>query len=150
MRSVLLYEIAAVAISLAHALIDDPATPPLVEEEKFVGTYTIVSGERSGEKLTAEDVAGQKVEITADEIIGADKDDKKTYVAAYKLSTKKRPYRIDMTSEDPNGKKLDSQGLIQKEGDTVRIIYALPGGEAPTEFKTKDNQQMFVLKAAVK
>ena len=32
------------------------------------------------------------------------------------------------------------------EGDTVKICYALPGGETPTEFSTKEKQHCFVLK----
>ena len=39
-----------------------------------------------------------------------------------------------------------AKGLIEKKGDTVKLIYALPGGETPTEFKTKEKQLMFVLK----
>ena len=39
-----------------------------------------------------------------------------------------------------------AKGLIEKEDDTVRIIYALPGGDLPTEFRTKDKQLLFVMK----
>jgi hypothetical protein len=39
-----------------------------------------------------------------------------------------------------------ARGLIQKEGNTVRLVYALPEGEIPTEFKTKEKQLMFVMK----
>ena len=38
-------------------------------------------------------------------------------------------------------------GLVKKEGDTVTLIYALPGGRPPTDFMTTEKQQMFVLKA---
>jgi hypothetical protein len=41
-----------------------------------------------------------------------------------------------------------ARGLIEQEGETVRLIYALPTGEIPTEFKTKEKQLMFVLKKA--
>jgi hypothetical protein len=42
------------------------------------------------------------------------------------------------------------EGLIASEGETVKLIYALPGGKAPTEFKTAEKQQMFVLKKVKK
>ena len=53
-----------------------------------------------------------------------------------------------MTSKQPKEEK--TTGLIKKEGDTVTIIYALPGGEAPKDFKTKEKQNLFVLKSAGK
>jgi hypothetical protein len=46
-----------------------------------------------------------------------------------------------------DGSKGDkAPGLIQKSGDTVKLIYALPDGKPPTEFKTEEGQQLFVLK----
>ena len=39
-----------------------------------------------------------------------------------------------------------AEGLIKRDGNTVMLIYALPGGETPTEFKTKEKQQMFTMK----
>jgi hypothetical protein len=40
-----------------------------------------------------------------------------------------------------------ARGLIEKRGNTVKLIYALPGGDMPTSFeKTIDKQMMFVLK----
>ena len=46
-----------------------------------------------------------------------------------------------------DGETASTTGLIKKEGDTIVLIYALPGGKEPTEFKTKkgDKQQMFWL-----
>jgi hypothetical protein len=44
---------------------------------------------------------------------------------------------------------MTATGLVKKEGDTITLIYALPGGAAPTEFKTKAKQQMFVMKGFV-
>ncbi len=47
---------------------------------------------------------------------------------------------------DKKGEEVTAKGLIEKDGDTVKLIYALPGGEMPTEFKTKEKQLMFVMK----
>ena len=38
-----------------------------------------------------------------------------------------------------------SKGLIEPEGDRIKLIYALPNGQPPTDFKTGERQQMFVL-----
>ena len=48
--------------------------------------------------------------------------------------------------ERPPGEGEVARGLIEKDGETVRLIYALPGGMAPTSFETKAQQLMFVLK----
>ena len=42
-----------------------------------------------------------------------------------------------------------ARGLIQQDKDddnVVRLVYALPTGELPSEFKTKEKQLMFVMK----
>jgi hypothetical protein len=51
-----------------------------------------------------------------------------------------------MTSRVESSAGEIARGLIQKEGDTVRLVYALPTGETPTGFKTKEKQLMFVMK----
>lgn len=126
------------------------------------GGYTIVKGERDGEPIPAERIKGAIIRFKGDETIGTDKDKKEIYVAKYKLDTSKEPWKISMTTverkkadgtpkEDPkskDGEHPSTVGLIKKEGDTIVIIYALPGGKEPTEFKTKkgDKTQMFWLK----
>ena len=46
-------------------------------------------------------------------------------------------------------KEAEAVGLVKREGDTVTLIYALPGGKPPTEFKTQERQNLFVLKRAI-
>ena len=36
-------------------------------------------------------------------------------------------------------------GLLDKQGDAVRLIDALPGNPCPTEFKTKAGELLFVM-----
>ena len=43
------------------------------------------------------------------------------------------------------GKGTKAEGLIEIAGESVKLIYSLPEGKAPTEFKTGDKQQMFAL-----
>ena len=44
-------------------------------------------------------------------------------------------------------KDKEMYGLIERKDNTIRLIYAAAGAEKPTEFKTKDNQAMYTLKA---
>jgi len=128
-----------------------PAAKPVDKGDTGVsltGGYTIVSGEHGGKALPKEHFAGAVVRFTKDEVIGTDKDKKHLFVAKYTLDTSKTPWVIRMTDVGPE--KGEATGLIEKKGDTVRLIYNLPGGKVPDDFKTDDKQNLFVLKADAK
>lgn len=128
-------------------------------DAKLSGMYTIVSGEEEGKAVPKERIEGSLVVFTETSVIGTDKAKKEFFSANYTLDTSKTPWVINMTSAGPADKKdkddknsaakASSTGLIKVDGDTVTIIYALPGGKAPTEFKTGEKQQMFVMKRSV-
>ena len=111
---------------------------------KLDGGYTLVSGERDGKAIPAERIKGSIVKFTGNAIVGTDKDKKEFFASTFTLDTSKTPAVIKMKSTSP--KEAEAVGLVKKEGDTVTIIYALPGSPAPTEFKTKQGQHLFVLK----
>ena len=116
--------------------------------ESLVGRYVIVSGEKEGVKEPEDRVKGTTVTFTKDSVVVVDKDKKEIYSATYKLNATTNPCDITMTSRVEESAGEIARGLIEKSGDTIRLIYALPTGEIPTEFKTKDKQLMFVLKKA--
>lgn len=113
--------------------------------EKLVGTYKIVKGERDGGMPPKEKVDDTVVKFTKDRITSYDAGEKEVYVQTFKLDSSKKPCKILMKSIKP---KVDIEvvGLIEVDGDTLKLIYALPGGEEPTEFKTKPKQLMFEMK----
>ena len=117
----------------------------------LIGGYTIVSGEKYGEKEPAERIEGTTVRFAEDAIVVLDKEKKEVYAQTYKVDTSKTPWTITMKSKitpytAKSGKEEETKGLIKKDGDTVTLIYAAPGGDMPTEFKTKEKQLMFVMK----
>jgi len=117
--------------------------------ESLVGRYTISSGEKEGSKEPEERIKGTTVTFTKDTVIVADKDTKEIYSASYELDTKTTPCQITMTSKVEGSAGEIARGLIQQDKDDdniVRLIYALPTGETPKEFKTKEKQLMFVMK----
>jgi uncharacterized protein (TIGR03067 family) len=141
--SVGLFFAAAVSCISLTAFAEEPTD---ADAASLAGTYRFVSGEKYGGEEPAENLKQSKVSITAGEIIATDQDNKRSYVATYKLDTTKKPWRISMESIVPTiGAK--AEGLVSKDGDTLKLIYALPGGDLPTEFKTKEKQLMWVLKA---
>jgi len=116
--------------------------------QRIIGTYKIVSGERSSKPIEDDKLRDIVVRITGNSISTYDRDDKEVYVATYQLDAQKSPPQITLTAKVPPEKARPtvSKGLIMHEADsTVKLIYALPDGPAPTEFKTREGQQMFVL-----
>lgn len=116
----------------------------------LVGNYELVSGEDSGKAVPEEHIKGSTVRITADSIVVVDKQDKEVYVSKYALNTASKPYKITMTETGgPRGRKGEKAvGIIEPEGNTVRLAYAYEGGIVPTEFKTRagGKQLMFTMK----
>ncbi len=126
---------------------DDSADKATIKEAPLAGVYRFEGGQKNGGEAPQENLKQAKVSISATEIVATDKDDNRTYVATYTLDTAKKPWRIRMESILPAiGAKADGLVEVQDDG-IVRIIYALPGGETPTEFQTKEKQHMWVLKA---
>ncbi len=122
-----------------------PSTPEKQTAASLEGGYVIVSGEKDGKPIPEAEIAGSIVKFTGDSILGTDKDKKEFFSATYSLDTSKTPWVITMKGKEP--KEMTATGLIKKEGDTVTLIYALPGGEAPKEFMTREKQHLFVLKS---
>jgi uncharacterized protein (TIGR03067 family) len=108
------------------------------------GSYSIVSGEMNGKAVPAEDLKGRIVRFTADTIVGTDSAKKEFFTAAYTLDTGHTPWVIKMKSGMP--KAPVTPGLVKKDGDTVTLVYSIHDAAAPTEFRTKQNQHLFVMK----
>ena len=113
-------------------------------DAKLDGGYTLVSGERDGKAIPEERIKGAVVKFTGDRIVGTDKDKKEFFSSTYTIDKSKSPWAIKMKSTTP--KDSEASGVIKKDGDTITIAYNLPGGDPPTDFKTKKNQHLFVLK----
>jgi uncharacterized protein (TIGR03067 family) len=116
--------------------------------ESLQGRYVIVSGEKEGAKEPEERLKGMTVAFTKNSVVVADSEKHEIYSASYELNPTSNPCDITMTSRVESFAGQIARGLIQKEGDIVRLIYALPEGEIPTGFKTKEKQLMFVMKKA--
>jgi uncharacterized protein (TIGR03067 family) len=110
------------------------------------GGYTVASGERDGKPFPKEALQDAIMRVTESRIVGTDRDRRELIVATYTLNTTKTPWTLELRHY---GAKELTAGLVKKDGYKLTIIFALPGGEAPTEFKTKDKQVMFHLRGFV-
>lgn len=145
--------LAAASATLAPARADEEAR---LKPADLAGGYEIVAGEKFGVPDPAERIKGSTVRFTEDRVVVMDKDSKEIYGATYTLEPAEvakeaeasgaAASKIKMTSKLADAEETVALGLIDKDGDTVRLVYALPGGDTPREFKTKDKQLMFILK----
>lgn len=116
---------------------------------KLDGTYTIVAGEKNGTEIPADKLMGSIIKFDGETVLGTDKDKKEFFGCTFQIDKTTSPHTISMTSTAPmKGEK--AVGIIEMKGDTVKLCYALPGGDAPKEFKTKEKQHCFTLKRVTK
>jgi uncharacterized protein (TIGR03067 family) len=115
-----------------------------LDAKSLEGTYTITKGEQDGKALPPDHFKGSVVTITKSKIYGTDKNTKEFFSAEYAVDTSSSPATIKMKSTAP--KKDNTAGVVEMSGDTVRICYALPGGETPKKFETGVKQNCFTLK----
>ena len=125
----------------------EPADDVKKELAKLEGNWSMVSGEREGQKLPDDLVKDAKRVSKGNETtvsIGGQVFIKATYT----IDPGKKPKRIDYTvTEGANkGKKL--LGIYELDGDTVKFCFAGPDQERPKEFKTEadDTRTMSVWK----
>jgi len=118
-----------------------------LDPAKLVGTYTLVSGERDGNKVPEENLKKTTVIITKETITlkGADG----SFVIKYKADAKKTPATLEMEiTEGPQGVGAKSGGIIALKDDELKLCYAAMGGDTPKEFAAKKDSgnHYFVMK----
>lgn len=111
----------------------------------LTGTYTLVSGQRNGKDLPPDRVQHTTVKFTETEVTVTNKDHGDIYVATYVLDGDANPCPLTMTATRAPDPGDMVEGLIEQIGDSIRLIYALPGQPAPTDFLTKPGELLFVM-----
>ena len=111
----------------------------------LTGEYRIVSGERNGASIDQTELTDTAIYITDKTIIAYDKERKEMFAATYTLETKQAPWQITMISTKSPDVGAVAKGLVEADQNKVKLIYALPNGQPPTEFKAGQQQQMFVM-----
>lgn len=114
----------------------------------FTGEYRIVSGERNGAPIAQGELTDTSVYINDKTIIAYDRERKEMFAATYTLETQQAPWHITMVSTKSADVGAIAKGLVEADHNKVKLIYALPNGRSPTEFKAGEQQQMFVLEKA--
>lgn len=134
--------LAAVLCLNVHAALNS-ADP---EKPKLDGQHQIVAGERAGQPLPEADLKGATFRFAGNKLTGANKDGSEFLVAEYTVDSTKTPCAIVIKPTAGTNKDKEMHGLVERKDNTIRLVYAGPGAEKPTEFKTKENQVMYTLR----
>jgi len=62
-----------------------------------------------------------------------------------KLNPAAKPKEMDITGTDGPNKGKTILAIYERDGDTLRVCYDLGGKNRPTEFKTKEGTQLFLV-----
>jgi uncharacterized protein (TIGR03067 family) len=99
------------------------------------------------------DLDGQPVTLVRD-AARVIKDDKYTLTllsdltveSKFKIDPTAKPKTIAATASSGPYKDKELLGIYELDGDTLKICFALPGKDRPTEFKSKEGCMLFIHK----
>lgn len=102
------------------------------------GTWKLVSAERDGKAIAADEVQKTRITFQKDTFdfpdaagIGTSKK------GTIKVDPTKKPKSMDATSSNADDKGKVSLGIYEINGDDYKVCFAPPGKERPTEFSSK-------------
>jgi uncharacterized protein (TIGR03067 family) len=122
----------------------DEATKKVSKD--LLGVWKVEKAERNGSAAPADVVAKLSLVFAEDKVTIKEGDGGEE--ATYKIDASQKPMTLDITPlQGPNANKT-AKGIIQLEGDSLKMCWSRPGGERPKEFVTKTgtNTLLFVLK----
>ena len=135
----LLKSIVALAVALSFSLVARSGDP----KDGIDGTWLPSMAEFGGKILDDVwrnhhklEVKDGKYEVTSGKILDQ---------STFKLNPAAKPKELDITGIEGPNKGKTFLGIYERDGDTLRICYDLGGKDRPTEFKTKEGTQLFLV-----
>jgi uncharacterized protein (TIGR03067 family) len=104
------------------------------EIDQLEGKWVVLSAERDGKAWDA--MKGAVRVNTGDKYVLTPKEGK-AIPGAMKIDPSKKPKTMDMSPTEGNFKDKTLLGIYEVDGDTLKICFAEPGKERPTEFTSK-------------
>jgi uncharacterized protein (TIGR03067 family) len=113
------------------------------EGKKMDGTWLPKSAELGGKAFPEETLKMMKLVIKGDTytVTVGTMPDKGTV----KRDTSAKPKAMDVTGTEGPNKGKTFPAIYELDGDTLKVCYNLGGKERPTEFKTKEGTQLFLV-----
>ena len=131
---------ALVVVSVTASLRGGDAKEDLKAME---GEWTPATGEFGGKPFPEETLKTIKLVLKDDTytVTVGDKVDRGTV----KLDVSKSPKTLDITGTEGPNKGKTFTAIYELSGDTLKVCYNLTGTERPSEFKTKEGTQQFLV-----
>ena len=118
-----------------------PTDKPADDRARLQGTWAVTASTFDGRPTAEEVVKKRKMIFKADELIavidGARKDPLKLT-----LDPGKKPKQIDLARPGGRGTAL---GIYALDGDELKLCYAEPGRDRPTEFASPEGGRLYLL-----
>jgi len=113
------------------------------DDDTLQGTWLPAVAELGGKPFPDEVRKSMKLVIKDDKytVTVGEKVDQGTV----KLNPKTKPKAMDITGTDGPNKGKTFPAIYERDGDTLRICYDLSGKGYPTEFKTGEGTQLFLV-----
>jgi uncharacterized protein (TIGR03067 family) len=138
MRRVSFFTLALVFSIMTTAKSDEPK-----DRDGMQGTWLVAAAELGGKPFP--DEVRKSIKLTL-------KDDTYTVTVGknpdrgtVKLDPSAKPKAMDVTGTDGPNKGKTIPAIYELDGDTLKICYDLSGKSRPTEFKTAEGTQMFLV-----
>ena len=109
----------------------------------MTGTWKVEAAEAGGKKIESEDLKEIVVKITGDRYEVKVKD--KLDAGTLKLDETQKPKTMDATDTEGLDAGKVVKAIYELSGDTLRVCYAMEGGDRPTEFATKEGSPLLML-----
>src|SRR3954462_11656266 len=106
------------------------------------GTWKVESAEVGGKKIESEDFKEIEVKITGERYTVRIKD--KLDAGSLKLDETKKPKTMDATDTEGDDVGKVVKAIYELSGDTLKVCYALEGGERPAEMATKEGSPVLM------
>jgi uncharacterized protein (TIGR03067 family) len=133
--------VAIAALLLVAADGPDPAKKELAALE---GTWTMISLEVEGQKVSEDRVQGSELVIKDGKYIVTTRG--KRHETALTLDPTQKPKHIDMVFADGENKDKPHRGIYEIDGDTLRVCRSLdPEFSRPKEFATSPGTGLFLV-----
>ena len=109
----------------------------------MAGIWKVESAEAGGQKVESEDLKAIVVTITGETYTVKLKD--KLDAGTLKLDETLKPKTMDATDTEGLDAGKVVKAIYELSGDTLKVCYALEGGERPTEMATKEGSPVLML-----